>query len=859
MLATIIQIDAWDPVAAAISTLRLASHDDPAVCHLDGQVWWPAVDRLPSLRYDFFSGAFDGRIETPSSSLDIAIEGFATFSRLILANARLRIWTGQLGDAFGAYTLRFDGIVTAQPAISNLSATIEFAVDDRWLDEPLLDLYLGVGGIEGEAAQKGTPKPLSLGQPRYAPGLMIDSANMVLQLSGYGPVQGIDTALERLVRFGIATGNYASLAALIAASIPAGGWGTCNALGLVRHGAKLQGLVSYLLRGDAAGTDGWVRKPGALIRRLCEIRGYYSKVSATSIAALDIARPWNLSLYQGEQITLRDIIQRIAASVNAAAGVSWLGALFVVPIGIGTPAATLRSDGTTLPVIGDVTQVAVQAPYWRMAVQAERTWEPHDQSDIAYDVDPGLTAANSALALLSEIGSDGLLTPGEKPIAIKEYAAITAEQGGIDTRAAAEGITTERTAYNSAVSTLTAYLATLNTPVSWNVLSGNTTIIGATWRSQFNAVSSTRTALLLRLDELESNKRNVTGGANRVPFSKFEAGWATYWGNLFNPSGIVTGLVTGTYLNRRYLQMGISASGSGQTASIGSLTPGFFPVTAGERVAVQAAIEATGVMSGTHSVVIHFYNAAGSQVSAPTVASTTGVKSWATPIGDIVVVPAGAVKAQLEYYFTSGSAGAATVTLIEPMVTQASQDQILLPGFSPGANGADGATLGAPNATDPVGSVTASDVDDAVGSGGTINSNKVATTAILSNNVTQTFGAAMAGTLTGTAGLLTWQDAISYTYTPTATGALVVWCSAKQGYFGFTPPQAWELQFLVDGVAYSTAGGSGAATDTPSRMAIIPSAALPAGVSHTIKLQWRCDNGTQTLALAEMAGIGCFR
>jgi hypothetical protein len=515
MLGVIIQIDAWDPVAGAAATLRLASHDDDRVCHLDGQLWWPAIRRLPSLRYDFFSGAFDGAIDTPSSSIEIGLEDFPTFARLILADARFRLWTGQIGDAFGSYTLRFDGIVSAQPAISNLSATIDFAVDDRWLDEPLLDLYAGTGGLEGEAGQKGAPKPLALGQPRYAPGQMIDSTNMVLQLSAYGAVQGVSTALERLVRFGASTGNYASIAALIAASIPAGGWGTCTAQGLVRHGAKLAGLVSYLMSGDAAGVDGWVRKPGQLIKRLCEIRGHVGKISEASVDALDAARPWNLSLHLSEQVTIRDIVQRIAASVNAAAGVSWLGQLFVVPIGIGTPAATLRSDGTSLPVIGDVEQVPVQAPYWRMAVQAERTWAVHAQSDIAYDVDPALTAANSALAQLSDIASDGILTPSEKSYPVQLYGRLLAEQGGIDTQATAYGITTEKTNYDNALSALTSYLGTLTTPVAWNNLSGNTTVTGTTFRAKFTDVETTREVLLTKMDQVAGTRANWTGVSSR--------------------------------------------------------------------------------------------------------------------------------------------------------------------------------------------------------------------------------------------------------------------------------------------------------------------------------------------------------
>lgn len=384
MLGAVVQIDAWDPVASAAATIRAASHDLPSVCHLDGQVWWPAIAKLPALRYDFFSGALDGRIETPSSQMTLAAAAFATMPRLALADARFRLWTGDVGDDWASWTLRFDGRVTNQPSFEDAMAEIEFAVDDRWLDNPVLELYEGTTGLEGEAEQKGTPKPLALGAPLYVPGQMIDSINTVVQLSAYGEIQGVDVAMERLSRFGPPAANYASLAELVAANLAAGAWATSRANGLVRHGAPLTGQPSYIIRGDKAGTDGWARLPGQIIRRIAVLAGGGDNVSAASLDALDVARPWHLSLYQGEQATARDLIQRLAASVNAVAGITWLGQLFVAPIAIGTPTVTLRTDGTALPIVGDVAQVTVGRPFWRIGMQAQRTWQLHALSDIAF-------------------------------------------------------------------------------------------------------------------------------------------------------------------------------------------------------------------------------------------------------------------------------------------------------------------------------------------------------------------------------------------------------------------------------------------------------------------------------------------
>lgn len=382
-MAVIVQIDAYDPVAAAAVSIYAGSHDDPAVCHYDGQTWWPVLGKLPTLRYDLFDGAFTGQITAPSSSLSMQIEPWPDFGRYILADGRFRLWTGG-PDAAGVWTLRFDGRVTGQPNIVDGTAQIEFAVDDRWLDSALLATYAGTTGAEGPAGLKGQAKPLAIGAPRYVPGKLIDSVNSVFQVSAYGSIVSFDTAMERLARFSTSVGDYASYAALVAASIPAGRWGSAKAVGMARFGAPPVGQVSFLLQGDNSGTDGHVRKPGAITRRIAALSGGTGKTDDTSLNALDTARPYNLSLYFEDQTTARAVIQNLAASVNAVAGVSWTGKLFVLPVAIGTATVTLAADGSALPPVARVEQIEIASPWQKLAITAERTWAVHALSDIAF-------------------------------------------------------------------------------------------------------------------------------------------------------------------------------------------------------------------------------------------------------------------------------------------------------------------------------------------------------------------------------------------------------------------------------------------------------------------------------------------
>jgi hypothetical protein len=94
------------------------------------------------------------------------------------------------------------------------------------------------------------------------------------------------------------------------------------------------------------------------------------------------------------------------------------------------------------------------------------------------------------------MASDNLLTPVEKPSAIRDYDVIIAEQAGIDAQATSFAITTTKIAYDTAISDLTSYLATLTTPVLWSNLSGNTTVVGTTFRTNFQTVYTARQAVL---------------------------------------------------------------------------------------------------------------------------------------------------------------------------------------------------------------------------------------------------------------------------------------------------------------------------------------------------------------------------
>ena len=113
------------------------------------------------------------------------------------------------------------------------------------------------------------------------------------------------------------------------------------------------------------------------------------------------------------------------------------------------------------------------------------------------------TAADNATIALTNIASDSILSPSEKPSVIQDRDVIVAEQAGIDGQAVATGFTAPcaaaKTAYDNAVAALVAYLATLTAPTLWSNVAGDTNIIGTNFRAAFTLVYTARQALLNKI------------------------------------------------------------------------------------------------------------------------------------------------------------------------------------------------------------------------------------------------------------------------------------------------------------------------------------------------------------------------
>ncbi len=127
-----------------------------------------------------------------------------------------------------------------------------------------------------------------------------------------------------------------------------------------------------------------------------------------------------------------------------------------------------------------------------------QTWSQR----VCEQIEAALAGQQTQIDAIVALNSDDILTPAKKPLWIFIYAFLTGEQAGLDAQATASGVTTEKTTYGTKVTALTTYLATLTTPVLWNNLSGNTTVVGVTLRTKFNDVMVAKQSLINKIADV---------------------------------------------------------------------------------------------------------------------------------------------------------------------------------------------------------------------------------------------------------------------------------------------------------------------------------------------------------------------
>lgn len=387
------ELQPLDPVLGTRKTLRACSANDPRVTGLNDLIWKPAISGEPTIGIRLFKGDFDGTSAPSGGSLNIQIDQFERASiepnvrRFVWAGASVKLWAGNAGDAW-PWTQVFEGSVSSFDAEGN-QVRLQTKSNQEPFDVDALSLkYAGTGGIEGGVDLKDKPKPFLLGRCFSVEPVLINAVDNVYQVSGYGQIEAVTKLYERASDFGTSSGDHASYAALVAATIPAGSWATCLASGLIRLGAPAYGLITADVDGDKAGGT-WRRKTGEIILRIADNAGVSSAViEAASFTAIDTAlsglpNQGRIGIYITDQTSVLDIASRLAAPCNAQVGVSLLGKMFASRISIGVPSMTLDAQQRQLPRVVSSVEQSVSPPYSLIEMGYALCWRVHSEDEIA--------------------------------------------------------------------------------------------------------------------------------------------------------------------------------------------------------------------------------------------------------------------------------------------------------------------------------------------------------------------------------------------------------------------------------------------------------------------------------------------
>lgn len=382
------KISPMNPATGSRVDIYASSANDRNVTGLNGVVWEPAMTTSPTLSINLWQGDFKEPVDTGGASfavhMGILKMSYANADTYNWAGAPVEIYAEESGTAW-PWTQRFKGRIASYARRIEV-LTINATIDTEPFDKDVLTAtYAGTGGAEGSADLKGRLKPLIIGWADNVEPVLINTVDNVYQFSGYGAIEGVTTLYERAADFGASTGDHASYAALVAASIPAGRWATCLAAGMIRLGAPAAGVITGDIKGHKVSTT-TPRLTGAVINALATIAGVSSgNIETATLTSLDSAVAYPINLVLTDQVKWRDMASGLALACNWQSGITLTGKWFAAAVTLsGSEVMTLNAQGTALPQVTTSDEADVSVPYHQTIFGADRCWRVQTSDEIAF-------------------------------------------------------------------------------------------------------------------------------------------------------------------------------------------------------------------------------------------------------------------------------------------------------------------------------------------------------------------------------------------------------------------------------------------------------------------------------------------
>jgi hypothetical protein len=239
---------------------------------------------------------------------------------------------------------------------------------------------------EGNADLEDKVKPLLFGRCENVPAVCVNIFNLIWQVND-GAVASI-VAYDGGVQLA-AGGDFTTLTALVNATVPAGKYATCLALGLFRLGSTPAKVVTADVKEMVTGSG---NRAGAIALRILARLGLTSAtdVNPATFAALDAAATYQVGVFIADDRTAIDVLSDVLGSVGA-----WLvpNALGVFEAGVfsgpDSSAVATFYETTILPEndggIGIVENPDTDGglPVWRVVLTYRRNWQVQDDAALA--------------------------------------------------------------------------------------------------------------------------------------------------------------------------------------------------------------------------------------------------------------------------------------------------------------------------------------------------------------------------------------------------------------------------------------------------------------------------------------------
>jgi hypothetical protein len=275
----------------------------------------------------------------------------AIFQTTTIDGRRVLVRTGQasqtgpdwIPQSYDTFPVLFDGIAEDWHLDD---ATLRITIRDNAfkLDVPASpNVYGGTGGADGTADMAGKRKPRAFGQLTPDSGSggnvsppLIDPTNLVYQVND-GAVSTIPNVYDSGFALTGPTADFASYAALIAATIPDGSYATAKAVGMFRLGSIAFGTITCDTLGDASGT-GYINDTASIGRRLIS-SSLVTQVDEGAFLTVTAAQPAAVGYYLGldENKTVRQALDELFGGIGGWCGFRRDGTLdcgiFVAPTG----------------------------------------------------------------------------------------------------------------------------------------------------------------------------------------------------------------------------------------------------------------------------------------------------------------------------------------------------------------------------------------------------------------------------------------------------------------------------------------------------------------------------------------------